>query len=44
MAVGFKPLPRHFAAEVQGLDMREPIDAAVVRIFEHAMVRDRGGP
>jgi alpha-ketoglutarate-dependent 2,4-dichlorophenoxyacetate dioxygenase len=37
MAIGFRPLQRHFAAEVQDFDMRQPIDAATVRDFEHAI-------
>ena len=37
MAISFQPLHRHFAAEVQGFDMREPIDAATALIFEHAI-------
>jgi alpha-ketoglutarate-dependent 2,4-dichlorophenoxyacetate dioxygenase len=37
MAIVFKPLHRHFAAEVQGFDMRQPIDAATARCFEHAI-------
>ncbi len=37
MAISFQPLHRHFAAQVQGFDMREPIDAATARIFEHAI-------
>ena len=32
----FHPLHRHFAAEVRGFDMREPIDAATARAFEAA--------
>ncbi len=39
MAIEFKPLHRHFAAEVQGFDMRQPIDAATARDFEHAIDR-----
>ena len=31
MAIEFKPLHQHFAAEVQGFDMRQPIDAATAR-------------
>jgi len=37
MTLEFKPLHRHFAAEVQGFDMRQPIDAATARAFEHAI-------
>jgi len=37
MAISFQPLHRHFGAEVQGFDMREPIDAARALIFEHAI-------
>src|SRR5579872_7440099 len=39
MAISFLPLHRHFAAEVQGFDMREPIDAATARDFEAAIDR-----
>ncbi|HEY1934631.1 MAG TPA: TauD/TfdA family dioxygenase [Acetobacteraceae bacterium] len=39
MAISFRPLHSHFAAEVQGFDMREPIDAATTRIFEDAIDR-----
>jgi len=39
MAIAFRPLQRHFAAEVQGFDMRQPIDAATARDFEHAIDR-----
>lgn len=39
MAISFSPLHDHFAAEVQGFDMREPIDAATVQLFEHAIDR-----
>jgi alpha-ketoglutarate-dependent 2,4-dichlorophenoxyacetate dioxygenase len=39
MAIEFKPLHRHFAAEVQGFDMRQPIDAPTARDFEHAIDR-----
>ncbi len=39
MAIEFRPLHRHFAAEVQGFDMRQPIDAATSRDFEHAIDR-----
>lgn len=39
MAIAFAPLHRHFAAEVQGFDMRAPIDAAAVRGFEQAIDR-----
>jgi len=39
MTLEFKPLHRHFAAEVQGFDMRQPIDAATARDFEHAIDR-----
>jgi alpha-ketoglutarate-dependent 2,4-dichlorophenoxyacetate dioxygenase len=39
MAISFRPLHRHFAAEVQGFDMREPIDAATAGEFERAIDR-----
>ncbi len=39
MRISFKPLHRHFAAEVQGFDMRQPIDAATARDFEDAIDR-----
>ena len=39
MTLEFKPLHRHFAAEVQGFDMRQPIDAATARDFERAIDR-----
>lgn len=35
----FVPLHRHFAAEVRGFDMREPIDAATAGAFEAAADR-----
>lgn len=37
MTLSFQPLHRHFAAEVRGFDMREPIDAATTRAFEQAI-------
>ena len=37
MAITFQPLHRHFAAEVRGFDMREPIDAVATRAFEQAI-------
>jgi alpha-ketoglutarate-dependent 2,4-dichlorophenoxyacetate dioxygenase len=37
MAIGFHPLHRHFVAEVQGFDMRQPIDAATAQAFERAI-------
>ena len=37
MAFSFKPLHRHFAAEVQGFDMRDPIDDDAARAFERAI-------
>jgi alpha-ketoglutarate-dependent 2,4-dichlorophenoxyacetate dioxygenase len=37
MPLSFQPLHRHFVAEVQGFDMREPIDAAIARAFEQAI-------
>jgi alpha-ketoglutarate-dependent 2,4-dichlorophenoxyacetate dioxygenase len=39
MTIEFRPLQRHFAAEVQGFDMRQPIDAATARNFEQAIDR-----
>ncbi len=39
MAISFKPLHGHFAAEVLGFDMRQPIDAATARNFELAIDR-----
>ena len=39
MPISFKPLHQHFAAEVRGFDMRQPIDATVTRVFEEAMDR-----
>jgi len=37
VAISFQPLHHHLAAEVQGFDMREPIDAATALSFEHAI-------
>jgi alpha-ketoglutarate-dependent 2,4-dichlorophenoxyacetate dioxygenase len=37
MTPSFCPLHRHFAAEVRDFDMRRPLDAAGVRIFEDAI-------
>jgi len=37
MALSFKPLHRHFVAEVLGYDMREPIDSPTARVFEQAI-------
>jgi alpha-ketoglutarate-dependent 2,4-dichlorophenoxyacetate dioxygenase len=37
MTISFQPLHRHFAAEVRGFDMRQPIDAATTRAFEQAI-------
>jgi alpha-ketoglutarate-dependent 2,4-dichlorophenoxyacetate dioxygenase len=39
VAISFHPLNRHFAAQVQGFDMREPIDAATALMFERAIDR-----
>ena len=39
MTISFRPLHRHLAAEVQGFDMREPVDAATARVFEQAIDR-----
>jgi alpha-ketoglutarate-dependent 2,4-dichlorophenoxyacetate dioxygenase len=39
MAITFRPLHRHFVAEVRGFDMREPIDAATAGDFEQAIDR-----
>ena len=35
----FEPLHPHFAARVEGFDMRQPVDAATARAFEQAMDR-----
>jgi alpha-ketoglutarate-dependent 2,4-dichlorophenoxyacetate dioxygenase len=37
MPISFRPLHRHFAAEVQHFDMRQPIDASTARLFEQAI-------
>lgn len=39
MSLEFHPLHRHFAAEVRGFDMRQPIDTATAREFEQAIDR-----
>ena len=39
MPISFKPLHRHFAAQVCDFDMRQPIDAATAGIFEAAIDR-----
>lgn len=39
MPITFKPLHQHFAAAVTGFDMRLPIDAATVQMFERAIDR-----
>ncbi|HUN43534.1 MAG TPA: hypothetical protein VMU81_24835 [Acetobacteraceae bacterium] len=39
MAIEFKPLHQHFAAEEQGFDMCEQIDAATTRAFEQPIDR-----
>ena len=39
MTISFRPLHRHFMAEVQNFDMREPIDAGTARMFEEAIDR-----
>jgi alpha-ketoglutarate-dependent 2,4-dichlorophenoxyacetate dioxygenase len=39
MAISFHQLHPHFAAEVRGFDMRNPIDASATREFEHAIDR-----
>jgi alpha-ketoglutarate-dependent 2,4-dichlorophenoxyacetate dioxygenase len=36
MAISFHPLHFHFAAEVRGFDMRQPIDVGAAREFERA--------
>jgi len=39
VTIDFAPLHRHFVAEVRGFDMRMPIDAATVDLFERAIDR-----
>lgn len=39
MLPSFNPLHPHFVAEVQGFDMRQPIEAATVNSFEQAINR-----
>ena len=39
MPIAFKPLHQHFAAEVPGFDMRQPIDPATAQLFERAIDR-----
>ena len=39
MTISFEPLHRHFVAAVRHFDMREPLDAEAVRLFEGAIDR-----